>query len=75
MLWLTTSLFSTRAFLLGYYTFPHMYPVGFVQGPTPCPSNKSGRYQRTDYLFKPWWNKIFSGFGKIERMKEKEKFD
>jgi hypothetical protein len=70
MKYLTRFLFYIRAFLLCYCTLPRIYPDDYGQGPISCPLNKYGRYQRTKYLFEPWyvvetwWGKIFSFIGK-----------
>ncbi len=70
MEYLTRFLFNIRAFLLYHCTLPRIYPDDNGQGPNVCPLNKYGRYQRTKYLFEPWyvketwWRKIFSLSGK-----------
>jgi hypothetical protein len=70
MKYLTRFLLNIRAFVLRYCVLPRFYPDDFGQGPTSCPLNKNGRYQRTKYLFEPWyvretwWNKTFSLIGK-----------
>ncbi|UJR21696.1 hypothetical protein I4U23_024773 [Adineta vaga] len=66
MVHLTSILFNVRAFLLRHCVLPRMYPNDFGQGPASCPLNEHGRYQRTMYIFEPWyvketwWNKLFS---------------
>jgi len=55
--WLTILLFNIRAILLQHCTLPRIYPDDYGQGPTSCPLNKYGRYQRTNYLFQPWYVK------------------
>ncbi|CAF1146825.1 unnamed protein product [Adineta ricciae] len=55
-----------RALLLRHCMLPRIYPYDFGQGPSSCPLNEYGRYQRTKYLFQPWyvketwWNQLFS---------------
>lgn len=70
MKYLIRFLLNIRAFILLHCVLPRFYPDDYGQGPTSCPMNKNGRYQRTKYLFEPWyvretwWNKIFSFSGK-----------
>jgi hypothetical protein len=70
MKYLTIFVLNIRAFLLCHCTLPRIYPEDYGQSPTSCPLNKYGRYQRTNYLFEPWyvmetwWNRIFPFSGK-----------
>jgi hypothetical protein len=54
---LTITIFKIRAFLLRHCTLPRIFPDDKGQGPTSCIMNKDGRYQRTGYLFEPWYVK------------------
>ncbi|CAF0720729.1 unnamed protein product [Adineta ricciae] len=57
---------NIRALLLRHCMLPRIYPSDFGQGPSSCPLNEYGRYQRTKYVFEPWyvketwWNQLFS---------------
>ncbi|CAF4738514.1 unnamed protein product [Rotaria sp. Silwood1] len=53
----TVIIFNIRAFFLRHCTLPRIYPDDFGQGPTSCPMNKYGRYQRKSYIFEPWYVK------------------
>ncbi|CAF0939241.1 unnamed protein product [Rotaria sordida] len=54
---LTIIIFNIRAFFIRHCTLPRIYPDDFGQGPKSCPMNEYGRYQRTGYVFEPWYVK------------------
>jgi hypothetical protein len=54
---LTTTLFKIRAFLLLHCALPRIYPDYSGQCLESCPMTKDGRYQRTGYIFEPWYVK------------------
>jgi hypothetical protein len=53
---LITTILNIRAFLL-HCTLPRIYPDDNGQGPTSCSMTEDGRYQRTNYIFEPWYVK------------------
>lgn len=54
---LTKTIFNIRAFLIRHCTLPRIYPEENGQGPTSCIITNDGRYQRTNYIFEPWYVK------------------
>ena len=54
---LMTLILNIRAFLLLHCTLPRIYPDDRGQSPKSCPMNDDGRYQRTSYVFEPWYVK------------------
>ncbi|CAF1061896.1 unnamed protein product [Adineta steineri] len=53
----TTRLLRIRAFLLRHCVLPRFYPTSRGQVTPSCPMTKDGRYQRTGYIFEPWYMK------------------
>ncbi|CAF2420187.1 unnamed protein product [Rotaria sp. Silwood2] len=54
---LTIIILNIRAFFIRHCMLPRIYPYDHGQGPTTCPMNKYGRYQRTSWSMEPWYVK------------------
>ncbi|CAF3845583.1 unnamed protein product [Rotaria magnacalcarata] len=54
---LTITIFRIRAFLLRHCALPRIHMHDNGQGPTSCPMNEHGRFNRTSYIFEPWYVK------------------